>query len=551
MFLDANRLPVFCHRVLFLVVWVVVLTCALSGTDRIWACQPPERYGDIPSDSIAVVSIDLKALRDNPIAQALPWEIADVACEEQVGFSLRSVVSIDLTVGMPSPLPEVGLSIRFDDSVDIAKLKDSLAGPVEGSPKDSALRYRSLIEAPLVRVAQKEDRRVLVGTEGTLRRMLSQRIQTGGPTVQLVKASDAPARMVLNFAKIRDLASAAYEQAAPTIPESMHEDIEGMIRLIENIFVEVRPMSDQALRVSMGTASGPNADSLLGCMNHLRSEAGRIADEGMREQLDQDENLSDAMRTAIYGYSDRIQGLLETQEFWSVNDDRVHWKIENSMAANYATIGVLTGLLLPAVQAAREAARRVSSSNNLKQIMLSLWNYESAYKKLPGRMTKSKDGKPLLSWRVMILPFLEENNLYNEFHLDEPWDSEHNLKLLDRMPAIYANPRVVTLPGHTVYLAPYGENTGWPEDSFKIAQITDGTSNTIAVVEASSEVAVPWTKPDDLEIEFFPDSSWMPPGVGANVAFFDGSVRFLDSFIDPTVLQGLFTMNGGEAVTLP
>lgn len=518
---------------------------------RSWADAPPDRYGDIPSDSIAVASIDLKALRESPSGEMIPWEIADVACREQLGFSLESVDSVDVTVGMPSPLPEVGVSIRFNRDVDIVDLLDKIAGPIETSPKDESLRFRDVAELPQVRIAQKEGRRVLVGTQGTLRRMLSQRIQTGGTTVQLVQSSEAPIRMALNFAKVRDLASMAYEQASQDVPESMRDDIADMISLIDNFLVEVRPMSTEALHVSAGATSGPNADTLLHCMNRLRSEILKMTRENLEVQLDDDESISDAMRTAILGYSQRMQNVFDEQEFWTLEDDRVHLKVANSIMSNYTTVGILTGLLLPAVQSAREAARRMSSSNNLRQIMLSLLNYESAYREFPGRVVKSEDGQPLLSWRVMVLPFLDEEELFKEFHLDEPWDSEHNIRLLERMPAVYANPRVATLPGHTAYLAPYGEDAGWPEDNFRISTITDGTSNTIAVVEASGQLAVPWTKPDDFDIDQPMDDAWMPPGSGANAVFFDGSVRFLSRFVDAQSLRAMFTLDGGESARLP
>lgn len=527
---------------------MVFLACILASIQPSWGKAPPDRYGDIPSDSIAVVSLDLKTLREGPEFKMIPWEIANVACQEQLGFSLDLVDTVDVTVGMPSPMPEVGFSIRFNGDVNIEDLPESIALPIETSPKDETLRFRNLIEYPQIRVTQKEERRVLVGTEGTLRRMMSQRIQTGGTTVQLVQSSDAPLRMGIHFGKIRDVASAAFEQAAPSLPESMQEDIANMITLIENILVEVRPMSAESLHISVGSSSGPNADALMGCMNRLRSEGVKMIREGVEVAVANDESMSDAMRKAVASYSERMQGVMEEEEVWSLEEDRIHLKIDNSIMSSYSTTGVLVGLLLPAVQSAREAARRMSSSNNLRQIGLSLLNYESAYKRLPGRMVKSKEGKPLLSWRVLMLPFLEENQLYNEFHLDEPWDSEHNIKLLERMPAVYANPRVVTLPGHTVYLAPYGENTGWPEDRFRMAQITDGTSYTIAVVESGPEVAVPWTKPDDLDVDTYADASWMPPGPGANVVFFDCSVRFLSRAIDGETLRFLFTMGGGERI---
>src|SRR6185295_12482568 len=97
---------------------------------------------------------------------------------------------------------------------------------------------------------------------------------------------------------------------------------------------------------------------------------------------------------------------------------------------------------LAAVQAAREAAQRTQSLNNLKQIGLAMQNHHSVYKAFPARAKLDNDGKPLLSWRVLVLPFIEEKALYNEFHLDEPWDSEHNKPLVEKMPKLYADPRV-------------------------------------------------------------------------------------------------------------
>ncbi|MCL4191413.1 MAG: DUF1559 domain-containing protein, partial [Thermoguttaceae bacterium] len=106
-------------------------------------------------------------------------------------------------------------------------------------------------------------------------------------------------------------------------------------------------------------------------------------------------------------------------------------------AMQTATIGVLVALLLPAVQAAREAARRSQSMNNLKQIGLAMHNYYDSYRTLPAQANYDPQGKPLLSWRVQLLPFLEQQALYAQFHQDEPWDSAHNKTLIDKMPPVY------------------------------------------------------------------------------------------------------------------
>ncbi len=210
---------------------------------------------------------------------------------------------------------------------------------------------------------------------------------------------------------------------------------------------------------------------------------------------------------------------------------------------------VAVALLLPAVQAAREAARRAQSMNNMKQIGLALHNYHDTYRHFPAQYSTGPEGKPLLSWRVHILPYLEQAPLYEEFRLDEPWDSEHNRKLIARMPPVYRVPGR-DMEGKTHYLAASGEAaifTGGKPGS--IREIIDGTSNTIAVVEANDEAAVTWTKPEDLDVGMNDLISRLvgvrPKGFLALLA--DGSVRFVDEKIDRDTLKALFTRRGGEA----
>jgi len=228
---------------------------------------------------------------------------------------------------------------------------------------------------------------------------------------------------------------------------------------------------------------------------------------------------------------------------------------------------VMVALLLPAVQAAREAARRAQCTNNLKQIGLAMHNFHSATNHLPPAAIRDNNGKPLLSWRVAILPYLEQS-VYNRFHLDEPWDSPHNKSLLTEMPRCYAcpsEPEVAGSQGMTTYQVWVGPRTmfevreprpGAPLDPLKrslstgvtFAEVTDGTSNTIMAVESATPV--PWTKPDDLP--FDPRGPLTTPASkhpgGFDALFTDGSVRFIRSSIDPGTLRALITRNGGEVV---
>ena len=212
---------------------------------------------------------------------------------------------------------------------------------------------------------------------------------------------------------------------------------------------------------------------------------------------------------------------------------------------------MMAAMLVPAVQAAREAARRTQCANNLKQIGLALLNYENANNAFPAAYSVDKNGKPLLSWRVAILPYLERSDLYEQFHLDEPWDSANNKKLIPLMPPIFRCPDSEAAPGKTTYLTVRGKDTVFPGDKgIALQDITDGTSFTILVVDASDKLAVDWTKPDD----FTPDAKDPVKGLsdhhpnGFNVIMADCSVHFLSESIDLKVLQNLFTRNDGQAI---
>ena len=224
--------------------------------------------------------------------------------------------------------------------------------------------------------------------------------------------------------------------------------------------------------------------------------------------------------------------------------------IEGTLDYSMTTNGVLVGLLLPAVQSARSAARRMSSMNNMRQIGLAMHNHHATYRKLPGNIV-DPNGKPLLSWRVKILPFIEQQHLFEQFHRDEPWDSEHNIKLINRMPNVYAHPELAIKPGMTIYQRPRGSKLMMNSDTGRgFREILDGTSNTIMAVETRPDAAVAWTKPEDVSINLDNPKSKLfdAQRLGINALMGDGAVLFLSKDIDASTLKSILTAQGMEVI---
>ncbi|MFN3189895.1 MAG: DUF1559 domain-containing protein [Aureliella sp.] len=209
--------------------------------------------------------------------------------------------------------------------------------------------------------------------------------------------------------------------------------------------------------------------------------------------------------------------------------------------------GILVALLLPAVQAAREAARRMQCQNNMKQISLALLNYETTYGSFPPAYTVDANGQPLHSWRTLILPFLEQKNLYDQIDLTKPWDHPVNQPFNDLVIMTYVCPSTVLDPGMTTYVAPiHPQGVLSGSVPTKISEITDGASNTLLIVEVDAINAVHWMEPSDIDGVLFPTGTAHTGG--GNVAMSDGSVNFISDAIDPLVRDAMLTKDGGESV---
>jgi Protein of unknown function (DUF1559) len=226
-------------------------------------------------------------------------------------------------------------------------------------------------------------------------------------------------------------------------------------------------------------------------------------------------------------------------------------------------VGCLLGLLaalVPIRDRTRDAPRRAACVNNLKQIALALHQYHTVYGAFPPAYIADEQGRPRHSWRVLILPFLEQQSLYDQYDFREPWDGPNNIKLLGQMPVLFQCPSS-RAPGPAVstftsYVAISGPGTMFPgAESIRLDHVTDGPAKTLMVVEVA-HAQIPWTKPEDLDVRTMasrindrdhPSISSNHPG-GAVAAFGDGACRFLPDSINGMGLRSLVTVAGGEQI---
>jgi hypothetical protein len=302
-----------------------------------------------------------------------------------------------------------------------------------------------------------------------------------------------------------------------------------------------------------------NDDAAADQVMSLLKDGVEKAREQLRDDLAPQMESEDPIERAFAQYMERISGRW-AEPFMPTKDGAkltiFHFDNTGSPQQQFATmavVGVGIALVLPAVQAAREAARRAQSMNNLKQIALGILNYESAKKMLPTQAICDRDGKPLLSWRVAILPYLDRRDLYNQFHLDEPWDSENNKPLIAQMPPVFVNPNGPLAEGKTNYLAVAGKECVFEggDKAVGLRNVTDGTANTIAVVEADGDKAVEWTRPEDLKFDAKnPTTGLGHVRPGAWLAMFlDGHIQAISNTMDANTVKAMMTKAGGEPVS--
>jgi hypothetical protein len=434
--------------------------------------------------------------------------------------------------------PNFGVSFRLKDGVRVAFPWDNSSEIIEFGGG----QYQKEISGgsnPLC-VAKFEDG-VVVGTEETIRQCMTNAAQTAVRAMLQADRRRGQIVAAANLLVIRPILQASIS-SAPEAPAAI-ENLKSIPNDVDSVQLRVNVSGGIKLSLTMNAADADAAQKTASIVNDALDFGLQMGLQELYSNIRGDSSVQSAIRAYAERVATRYLGKFQP----TVADNAVNIEFDG---VEHAFGPVAVALLLPVVQAARDAAHRTQDRNSLKQIALAMFNYHDTYGYFPAQASFDKNGKPLLSWRVQLLPFLDQAALYEQFHLDEPWDSEHNLPLAQQMPDIYRN-QAVAGKDTTVFLSFVGKGAFMDGNvGVTIQSFTDGTSNTLMLVEANPEAAVIWTRPADLTFDEANPLNGLgtirPQGFQA--ALVDGSVRLIPKDIDPETLRRLILRNDGEPI---
>ena len=546
-----------------LIATVVILQPA--ATPAAAAAQPPALPPDlalVPADAVGFVHIRgaelwkhqvLAPIRET-FQKAGPQVLA--ALDEQfvpkVSTFDRATVFLLLSGERHEPVPVAVL--RFTEAFDPEKVVNAYRPNAEKSKVGGKTIYGT--NGRDIACYFPDNQHIVLSTRDGLTMYLGHAMPATGPMSTGLKlaASGRPIVGSVNLAAL-PIPLQALQQLPPDVQQLLKaEHITGSLALGPTATVEV-------------TAGYKNAEDAIAAEKAVKSlaefarkhlatakdqmEKKFLAEKGPRPA----EDLPEALLTVFgIGAMNRLDEILaDPGKYVKRNGSDLTASVDLPKELAVAAGGlfaVSAGLLLPAVQKVRQAAERMSSANNLKQIALAIHNYHDANGHLPNDIT-DKNGKPILSWRVAILPYIEQDNLYRQFKLDEPWDSKNNKPLSQAIVKVYLSPQapLANPAGMTHYQGFVGPGTGFePGKKLKFDDFLDGTSNTIMVVETAE--AVEWAKPGGIP---FDPNKPLPKLKGAGqpnilqAALCDGSVRSINlKSVTEKTLKNAITRNDGN-----
>ena len=509
----------------------------------------------VPRDALAFVVLKPATLLKRPVLVPVADRLTAMA-DDQLKLSIApGEVSAFSMLLLAGDRRDVGVCFRLEaTTAEAAGAFAASLGEAADQKTFGTQNYRQLTSGMCVFSA--DDRTVIFSPQETVMRRCLAAGPTGASTTKWAPAFETVARCdgaaVLNTAMLR--AGMNMQPVAQILQGLSPGDaryggtpytamqIAPVWQRSEYVVAELNVAEDILFRVVSRSATDDEAKQVQSALLTAISVARLALSQGRHAAASNEDNKSAELLNQIDLVDEILEGAVIARRETQVG---MVAQISNAVAERAAQ------MLAPTIQASREASFRRTSTNNLKQIALAFHNYHDTYKTFPTAVQIGPKGIPH-SWRVTILPFLEQMPLYKSYRQNEPWDSEHNKTVLAQMPDVYRCPADQAGSTNASYFGFVGDKALFQEGRGpRIRDIRDGTSNTLLVIESKREV--PWTKPED--IPFDPEAPVPQVGgwyaKGFNGAMCDGSVRFFSGDLDERTIKNLIMRADGNPINLP
>lgn len=507
----------------------------------------------LPESGVVVWRIQPSKISKASRFQLLPWESLSALSSDSFGLDLLRCSHAYGAIGIEAN-SGWDFSLRFvpQGAADIENLKPQRFGPtrVSQTRPDTRLRVLNNTAISVVQV----DKQWLAGSEKSLRMMLAAHAKPHRLLPQLLEREEAIV-MALDLPQLKPnlpilleaLEMSPFSEEAILLSQccSAFDYVILAVNVGENCSLEIQWVAKDP---AMSKANGELVEKFL-------KRLGGVLSSEYRKAMDVDGldfGLGPAVWNAYFArLSDTLSQLVQTEFRENVIVTKL---VVVEEIVSLASVLVMSFAPLDLLA---KSFPKPETESNLGILADALHSYEAVHRRIPPRIIKNQDGKPLLSWRVLMLPFIGEEELYLEFRLNEPWDSEHNKKLVEMMPRVYANPNADIPLGHTTYLAPFGlterrEQTIWDIEPLLLRQVGDGLSNTCAIVEVNPSASVPWSKPEDFNLtERELIEHLGEPPAGGLIVTLDTTCYDFSTNKEKNKLKAVMSSNGGEAVVAP
>ncbi len=519
--------------------------------------QPPRPINYVTSDAAVAVVLHPKQLLERPALRLAPREVLQALGLDQFQLDPLEIEQIAI-FGRPDlegPVPvDLGLALRFAKPVDQhgfpSQLVEGMGYASEAGNGQPAVWASDNELAPVFAIVE-ANTLLVAGSRERLAQMIEQAAQP--PASPLQKAlrereelSDLLAHGDLEV--LRPLLTMALPQLADEVPDDLAPLLDVPL-LLKNFELEIHLGEPLRVRAQFEANDRAAGDQVMDRLGRFR----KVTEARLEDEFREAEQSDSLVEKAMAAYARRMSKRFFDSLWPKRQGQQLEIAVDDHAVLYFSSTAAIMLPMYLSLQPARDSARRAASSNNMKQLLLAIHNYEAQHRQLP-RDIVDDQGRKLWSWRVHLLPFLEQDGLYRQLRLNEPWDSPRNRLFTSQPLPIFVSPNAEGLPDNrTHYLAPAGPDFAIGSDLPRLGfrDITDGLSNTVFLVEMDSEHAVPWAQPGDWQVDR--DNPTQGLAVSDNnflMGMGDGSIRFVATSIDRRALWGLFTRAGGEVISL-